>query len=169
MVQLEAVFLQPFGQFFRAQTLVPLGGGSVHQQAVARGGTQGIDHEDLPIRVALLEDHGCILRGVDGTGDAGGKGHVNDVLALLQEGREEVHILADAHLRGAGIGALGHAVVKLIKGDRLPQVVGILHTVQAVVEADIGDADRVKMLLGQISRGAASQNIGHGESLLFVF
>ena len=164
MVDLQPVFLDPGGHLVHAQALVPLGGGGVHQQAVAGGGAQGVDDIDLPLRVALGEDVGGVAGGIDGAGDARGQAHVHDVLPLLQEGGEGVHVLGHADLGGLGVRALAHPVVELFKGDALSQVVGILHPVQGIVEADVVDMNGLEMLLAQIGGGAAAQNIAHGKS-----
>ncbi len=84
---------------------------------------------------------------------------MHHVLALFQEGGEEIHVFRDVDLRGAGVGAFAHAPVKFVKGDRLAQVVGVLCTVKGIVKADVTDADALKVLLGQVGGGAAAQNI----------
>ena len=90
---------------------------------------------------------------------------MDNILALLQEGGKVVHILADAHLGGAGVRALAHGVVKLIKGHAPAQIVRIFLLVQEVVEANIMNVPARKMLVGQIRSGAAAQNIiAHNDS-----
>ena len=81
---------------------------------------------------------------------------MDNILALLAEGAEVIHILCDIDLRGLGHGAFGHAVIKLLGGHRGAQVVGIEHIVHHIVEADVLDIDAFKMLLRQIGGGAAA-------------
>ena len=169
VVDLQPVFLDPGGHFVHAEPLIPLGGGGVHQQAVARGGAQRVNDVDLPLRVALGEDVGGVAGGVDGAGNAGGEANVHDVLPLLQERHKGVHILGHADLGGLGVRALAHAVIELLKGDGLAQIVRVLHPVQGIVEADIVDMDLFKVLLAQIGGGAAAEDIAHGEGSFPVF
>ena len=118
---------------------------------------------DLTRGVALPDDEGRAAGGVVGAGDAGGEGHMDNVLALLAEGAEIIHILGDIDLRGLGHGPFGHAAVKLLGGHGGAQIVGIEHIVHHVVEADVFDVDAVKMLLAQIGGGAAAEDIiSHG-------
>ena len=105
MVNLQTVFLDPFGQFLGTHALVPLCCGGIHQQAVAGGGAERVDDIDSALRIALPKNRGGIPGGIDGAGDAGGQAHVDDILSVLQERRKEIDILGDIHLGRAGIGA----------------------------------------------------------------
>ena len=163
VVQLQAVFLDPVGQLRCAQPLVALLCGGVHDEAVAGGGAEGVDDVDLALREALHGDVRGVAGGIDGGGDAGGERDVHDVLALLEEGREIVQILLNADLGGLGVGALLHQTVEILEGQALPQIVRIVLAVEDIVEADVMDVDRFKMLLAQIGGGAAAEDIvGHG-------
>ena len=97
---------------------------------------------------------------------------MDHVQPLLEKAGEMLHVLGDAHLRGAGVGSGRHFGVELVKGHGLAEVVEILHAVEGVVEADIADAARFKMLFAQIGGGAAAENIAHGRSsfrMIFMF
>ena len=169
VVQLQPVLLNPFCQLFRAQSLVPLVGSPVHQQAVAGGGAQRVDHIDIPLGKAFLDDKRRVPCRVDRAGQAGGQAHMDNILALLQEGGKVVHIFADAHLSGAGVRALAHRIVKLGKRHALTQIVGVFLPIQEVVEADIMNVPAFKMLVGQVCSGAAAQNIVTHKGSSFLF
>ena len=169
VVDLQAVFLDPIGQFSRAQALVPLVGGPVHQKSVAGGRAQGVHNIYVSLRETLFHDKGRVPCRVHRAGQAGGQAHMDNVLPLLQEGGEVVHIFADAHLGRAGIRPLAHGLIKLIEGHALTQIVRVFLVVQEVVEADIMNVPAFKMLMGQIGSGAAAQNIITHEVSSFPF
>ena len=91
---------------------------------------------------------------------------MHDVLSLLQEGREGVHVLCHADLGGLGVRPVCHPGIKLLKGDALAQIVRVFHAVQRIVEADVVDMDGFEVLLAQVGGGAAAENVAHGFKLL---
>ena len=156
VVQPQLVVLRPAAEPVHIVSLVPQVRQPVHQKAVAGGGAQGIDNIYLPLRVALPHDARRVHRRVPGAGDARREADVQDVAPLRRDGLKIIEILRNADLRGLCIGALRHQTVKLREGDRLAQVIRVLHAVQAVVEADVADAAPGKMLLRQVGGGAAA-------------
>ena len=76
VIQAQPVLLRPGAEFVDGETFVPLVRQSVHEQAVAGGGAQGIHDVDLPLREALPADVGGVGGGIVGAGDAGGEGDV---------------------------------------------------------------------------------------------
>ena len=85
MVQVQSVLLYPCGELLCGETLVALGRGGVHQQAVAGGCAERIDDVDIALREALLDDERGVAGGVDGAGDTGGEADMDDVKPLLKE------------------------------------------------------------------------------------
>ena len=169
-MHVQLVGFQPVPQRFDAHAVVPQVGGFVHQKAVAGGRAQRIHHVDLPLREALAEDAGGVAGGVHRAAEAAGQADVQHVLARLQEGGEVLHIFGHVHLTGAGVGTFRHAAVELVKRDGYAQIVGVVHAVQHEVEADIVNLPGIEMLLGQVCRGAAAENVvchekGHSFSL----
>ena len=168
VVNLQPVFFDPPGQFSGAHSLVSLRCGRIHKQAVTRGRAEGVDDINLTLRIAFAENGSRIAGRIDGTGDPGRQTHMDDVLAVLKKRREEIDIFRDVYLGGTGVGALGHPVIKLVKGNGLPEIVRILNSVQGIVEADIMDVPGLKMFFAQVGSRAAAENITHGSRFLSV-
>ena len=89
---------------------------------------------------------------------------MQDVPAALQNRGEQIQILGDVHLRGAGLGAVGHGLIEDGEGDGLAQIVGIGLAVQGEVEAGVLNITGGKMLVGQVGCGAAGQCVRCHES-----
>ena len=159
VVQVQSVLLYPCGELLRGETLVALGRGGVHQQAVTGGRAERIDDVDLPVGEALLHDERGIARGVDGSGYAGGQADMHDVQPLLKKLREVGHVLGYVDLRGAGVRALCHSRVELLKGHAHAEVVHVFLTVYRVMKADVMNVALLEMLLREVRRGAAAKNI----------
>ena len=125
---MELVFLHPVPQLVQGQVLLHLlVGGQVHQQALAQGGTQGVDNPDTALRMlgqnGLRRDAGGLIGGGQGRGEA----DAQDILPLLQNGGHSV--LKLAHVDGGGGGHLARPdpPVKLLVADgRAIQGVGIV-------------------------------------------
>ena len=164
MVHPQLVLLDPLVQGVDVHTAVPQVGQGLHNKAVAGGGTQGIHDVDLPVGELLPGDEGGAGGGVIGAGQAGGQADMQDVLAALQNGGEQIQILGDVHLRGAGLGAVGHGLIEDGEGDRLAQIVGVGLAVQGEVEAGILNITGGKMLVSQVGCGAAGQCVRCHES-----
>ena len=81
------------------------------------------------------------------------------VLARLQELLEVGLVLIGVHLGGLSRRAVLHGLVELIEGHGLAQIVAVQLAVQLVVEADVGNVARFKVLLAQVGRGAAADDI----------
>ena len=101
MVHPVTVCQHPLGYLLQGLALIPQVGGFVHQQAVARGGAQGVDDLNLALRILLPQhirrDVGVIHR----AGLTGGEGDVQQV-ALLQLLLKELGISGHIDLRGLG-------------------------------------------------------------------
>lgn len=84
MVYRVPVVQHPLRHLVNGAPCVPHIGGAVHQQAVAGGGAQRVDDDELSVGILLPQ----LLRRqkgvVDGAGLAGGEGDVQQV-ALLQQ------------------------------------------------------------------------------------
>ena len=85
MVKLELVFLKPLHKLLGAETLVALGGGGVHQQAVAGGRAERIDDVDIAFREAFLDNERSVTGGVYGAGDTRGEADVDNIKPLFEE------------------------------------------------------------------------------------
>ena len=86
------------------------------------------------------------------------------ILALGKQAVEEVEILGDVHLRGAGGGAVGHGLIEIVIGDGLSKIVLMAFSVQRIMEADIGNVPRFKMLTCQICSGTTGEKVFVHES-----
>ena len=94
---------------------------------------------------------------------------MDDIPALVQEGGKVVDILPHADLSGFGVGAVFHALIKHVKGNALAQIVRIILAVDLIMEADIVNIPRFKMLFAEVRSRAAAQNITHGSPDPFAF
>ena len=101
MGYLVAVRQHPLGGLLQGSPRVPQVRCLVHQQAIARGGAQGIDDLDLPLRILLPQRLGGDVGVVHRAGLTGGEGNVQQV-ALLQLLLEKLHIGSHVDLGGLG-------------------------------------------------------------------
>ena len=147
MVELEPMGLRPGIQLVDAQARIPEVSQLIHKQSVARGRAQRIQHKNFPVGILGLQQRLGGVGGVIHPGNARGQAHMEDVQALLQKSREIGHEFVHIHLGGLGVRAVGHGLIKLVEGHTLPQIVGVLHPVHLVVEANIVDVPILKMLL----------------------
>ena len=170
-MHVQLMRLGPAIQRVNIHPLIPQLGQGVHQQAVARGRAQGIHNVNLPLGILLHQLRLGQVRRIGHAGQAGGQANMQNILALLQKGREIRDKLVFVHLAGLGLRAFAHGLIKIREGNALAQVIGILHAVQIKMKADVMDVPLLEMLLAQICRGAAAQNvIAHGFSPpLFAF
>ena len=87
------------------------------------------------------------------------------ILPRLQEGGEILNVFVLVHLGGHGGRAVPHGLVKIAEGNALAQVVPVLHAVHGKMKADIVQIPFFEMLLRNIGRGAAAEDVGvHGVS-----
>ena len=136
---------------------VPQVGGAVHQQAVARGGAQRVDDDELSVRVLLPQ----LLRRQKGVVHrAGLAGRERDVqqVALLQQLFKERHVCR--HVDLAGLGQLALLQEPVEPGQRLrvtAHVVVILHAVHHIGVKQHRDVPALHVAVRQVHGRAAAQ------------
>ena len=80
---------------------------------------------------------------------------MKNILSLLQNRTPESGVFFCIYLGGTGFGTVLHGFIKPVKRQSLPQIIRVFHTVQKVVETDIGYVPGLKVFFGQICCGAA--------------
>ena len=158
MVHLVAVVQHPLSGFLQSGPAVPHVRRRVHQQAIARGGAQGIDDHDLLVGILLLQQLPCGHRVVNGAGLAGGKGNMQQI-ALFQLLLKEVQVRCHVDLGGLGQLALLQEPIKPGQRRRIPaHIVHILLVAHHIVVKQHGNIPPCHIRIRQVHRGAAAQH-----------
>ena len=84
---------------------------------------------------------------------------MQDILAGSQKGLEILRKFRHVDLRGFGIRAVRHRLIKLLKGHTLAKIVQIFFPVQFIVETGVEDTAFRELFRRKIGSGAAAQNI----------
>ena len=88
---------------------------------------------------------------------------MKNILSFFQHRFPEIDILIHIHLRGGCLCAVCHRLIKLIKRNRLAQIIKVFFSVQEKVEADIMNITSLKMLFRKICCGITAKNkVTHG-------
>ena len=166
VVHLVAVVQHPLGRLVQRRTGVPHVSHRVHQQSVAGGRAQGVDHHQLPVGVLLPQHVRREERVMHRAGLAGRERNVQHV-ALLQQALEKLLVLCFVDLAGLGQLALPDELIE--PGQRLriaPHVVVIRHAIHHVGIEQHRDMAALQIAVGNIHCGAAAQNkfIRHRDS-----
>ena len=168
-MQVQAVGFSKGAHFVDGLALVAQIGQFIHQKAKAGSGGQRVHHVELAVGVLFLQIIAGDAGGVVGAGNAAGKRQMQHVLAFLEETFKVGGVFFGVDMGGAGIRAIRHGLIELVKGDGLAQIVAVGLAIQHEVEADVVDITRSKMLGAQVGGGAAAQNeISHGSHSLSV-
>ena len=159
VLHVGAVLLGPVGEFAQRQAVVAQVSEAVHEQAVARGGAEGVDHDDVALGHLLSEQLGRLARGVVRARDARRERHMQDVLSGGEDRAEMLEVLAHRDLRGLGVSTFEHLGVDGLGGVGLAEVVLAGDAVKLIVEVHVRNAAAVEVLRGGIDGRAAAQNV----------
>ena len=157
-MHLVPVVQHPLGHGVDVLTRVPHIGGVVHQQAVAAGGAQGVDDDQLLPGVLVLQLCCRQIGVVHRAGLPGCERNVQHIAALLQQALEEVHIPRYVDL--AGLGQLARLQKAVKPGQRrriTAHIVVIGLSVHHIGVKQHGDVPALHVRIGQVHRGAAAQ------------
>ena len=97
---------------------------AVHQQTVAGGAAQRIDHDQLAVGKLLAKLFGGCLSALHRLCHAGAKGDMQHV-ALLEQLGEELHILVLVELRGGGDLLLEQLIKPLLRVRVALHIIGV--------------------------------------------
>lgn len=158
VVYLVAVPHDPVGDLIERSARIAHVGGGIDEQAVARGGAERVDHDDLLIGVLLLQHLARELCVVHRAGLAGREAQVQQI-AVLQLLFKEVEVRRDVDLRSLRELSLLQKTVKPGQGLRVAaHIVDVFLPVDDVGVKQHRDIALLHVAVGQIHRRAAAQN-----------
>ena len=136
----------------------------IDQQALAQGGGPAVHHQDLAVRMGLLDLLGGNAGGLVGGGEAGGEADAEDVLSGDHDGLHG--LVKDAHADGGGgaQGAAPQALVELI-GLNIPvvRVVEIFLSLHHKGQGKEGELQLLRHLGGEVAATVGEDDkIAHG-------
>ena len=159
VVQIEFMLLNPSGRLVERSAAIANVGGTLHQQAKARRRRQRIDDAHfaalgIAIRKHLRRNAGRSIR----ARNTRRQRQVQHVFTLGNERLPELLVLTHAHLRRLGHGARGNLGKKLVRRNRLIQIVRIDNIVDLVMKTHDRNIARRKELTGSIGGGFTGQD-----------
>ena len=80
------------------------------------------------------------------------------ILAFFQEALKIGLVFFGVDLGGAGVRAIGHRLIELVKGNGLTEIVGVLFAIQLIVEADVTDVAVLEVFEAEVCGGTAAEN-----------
>ena len=159
VMQVELVLLDPSGRFLQRGPAIAHIGGIFHQQAKARGSCQRIDHAHLTALGIAIGKH--LRRNAGRTicaRNARRQRQMQHVLALGDKRLPKLLVLAHAQLRRLRHGARGDLGKKLVRRNRLIQVIVIDNAINLVMEIHDRNIARRKELAGSIGARFTGQD-----------
>ena len=152
-VDVVARLLGPGHELLGGEALGRLVHGLEGEQLGRRRRADVVHDVDLEVGVALAHHLGRLAGGVDARGEAAREGQVDRRRALLGRALKDLEVVARGDGRGGGRLARAHAVVELLGGHGLPEVVDVLLPAHDVGEAHDLDAERLGDAGGEVGAG----------------
>ena len=159
VMQVELVLLDPSSRFLQRGPAIAHVGGIFHQQAKARGSCQRINHAHLAALGITVGKH---LRRNAGRAirarNTRRQRQMQHILALGNERLPKLLVLAHTQLRRLGHSARGDLGKKLVRRNRLIQVIVIDNAINLVMEIHDRNIARRKELAGSIGARFTGQD-----------